>query len=324
MISRYDVIKALKVAQEKGDDIPFHLSPDEKLLLKNTTNEPISTLDDYVSYLRKKLHCDFESIYYDHASLTDVYRCRQCGTVIFGGDDEDHYDPNEKCPTCCGDESVCQNDYWTKEEIDSDPEKQKTIKSLEEFTAHERRHHERMKLRDGLRDWERWRKIIKTKKYKYMVEHICFGFDGDQGRVPKGVRADRFLEIYKIDEEGIRVKHNRIPLNLHTFWITYIYKYTKACSPYLRKYHRWQKRPLTDAFFYEGQIVWSNYYLPGIMKDPVKMKVFYAEKHHDDNKFHFEAKAVHYDHILGFCNADWGKAVFTTRKAAKQAALRRR
>lgn len=315
MISRYDVIKALKAAQERGDDIPFHLSPDEKLLLKNSTDEPISTLDDYVSYLRKKLHCDFESIYSEHATLTEVYRCRQCGTVIFGGDDEDHYNTDEKCPTCCKDPSVTWNKYWTKEEIDADLEKQATIKALENEMARQRRHNERRQMRNGLYDWQRWKKVIKTKKHSYRFQLICTGYDGDIGRVPKGQHGCKYLQIdhWNFEKEDVH-DFCKIPLNFYAVYIFFILPYLKSTHPDVRKYTFWQRKPEKGQLLAVGDYIYTNFHLPEVVRDPVKMKIVYITP--DTYTTHYEAKAVNWNHTLCFCNADICKTVFRTKKLA--------
>lgn len=225
MISKYDIIKGLKDAEKNQTDTIVILSEDEKSVLDSRTKEYICSIDTFLEYIRIKEHCDFESIYYDHATLTDIYRCRQCRTVIFGGDDE-RYDPNCRCPTCCHDDSVCHNEYWTKEQIDADPEKQKTIDVLIEEQARKNRAYERRKSRNGLYDWERWQKEFKTKKRGYKITHICYGYDGDTGKVIG--HAHRYIEIvsYRLND-GIRNKIVKIPISWYAFYIFYIFPHTK-------------------------------------------------------------------------------------------------
>lgn len=246
MISEYDVIRQFRRAEKEGEDLSLKLSEDEKSLVDSTTREYVCSVRTFTEELRKKEHCDFESIYYEHATLTDVYRCRQCGTVIFGGDDEYHYNPNEKCPTCCNDPSVCHNEYWTKEQIDSDPEKQKTIQFLIDEQARKNREYERSKKRNGLYDWQRWQKKFKTKKHGYEITYICFGYDGDLGKVPKGRKADRYLEIDRWNLDDYIMNHRvQIPLNWHNIYCRWIYPYSKKCPESIRKYAFWQKKPAT-------------------------------------------------------------------------------
>lgn len=101
MISKSDVIRALSRAKKEGRDMEIALSEDKKSILDIQTGEAICSVDTYVAYLRRKLHCDFECIFYDRVDLTTIYRCNECGTVIFTGDDE-RYDPNLRCPVCAG------------------------------------------------------------------------------------------------------------------------------------------------------------------------------------------------------------------------------
>ena len=123
MISKYDVIRAFEMADKKGEKLAMCLSEDKNSLLETETGEYVCSMDTYLDYMRKELHCDFECIYHDHASLTTIYRCKECGAVIFSGDDE-RYDPNLKCPVCAG---YNHGDFWTKEEIEADEKKQKEI-----------------------------------------------------------------------------------------------------------------------------------------------------------------------------------------------------
>ena len=247
MISKYDLIKEFDTAKQKGQKLSMMLSDDKASVLDSDTGEYICKLDTLLQVVREKNHCDFETIYCEHATLTDVYRCRQCGTVIFGGDDEDHYNPKEKCPTCCNDPSVTWNEYWTKEEIDSDPKKQETIKQMIEMQAASGRYYERRKARNGLNDWERWKKSYKTQKYQYDIVYLIFGFDGDLNRVPEGLKASKYLEIHKWSRaDGMLQKGWKIPLNCYAFYHKFIYPYTKKCHKDFRKYAFWQKKEKTD------------------------------------------------------------------------------
>lgn len=240
MISVYDVIKAFEHAEKNHDETAVKLSEDHKSILDSKTGERLCSIDTYVEYLRSKHHCNFESIYYEHATLTDIYRCKDCGTVIFGGDDEYHYNPNEKCPTCCHDDSVCHNEYWTKEQIESDPEKKKTIEGLIEAQKEMNAAADRRKARGGLYDWERWQKRFFIKNHGFKITLINDNWD------KKLKHTSRYLEIHTWKKsEGI-IKHTcQIPLSCYFFYIKYIFPYSKKCkAPELRKYHFWQKKPV--------------------------------------------------------------------------------
>ena len=238
MISEYDVIRRFRRAEKEGEDLSLKLSEDEKSLVDSTTGEYVCSVKTFTEELRKKEHCDFESIYYEHVSLTDIYRCRQCGTVIFGGDDEYHYNPNEKCPTCCNDPSVCHNEYWTKEQIDSDPEKQKAIEDLITAQKEMDEAEKRRQARGGLYDWQRWKRKFYTKHRGYEFTLINYNWD------KKLPHTDRYLEIHTWKtSDGIVDHHWQISLSWYHFYIRHIFPYSKKCIPEFRKYYFWQKKP---------------------------------------------------------------------------------
>lgn len=171
MISKADVIDVFERAKADGNlDYVYDRTTDS---IYDKDGVKICTLDEYMPIIRRKYHCDFESIFYCHATLDDVYRCRECGTVIFGGDDE-RYDPNCKCPVCCQDDSVCQNHWWSGEEIAADPEKQKAIEGYIQAQKDMDDMYARQKARNGLRDSEIWKKRYYGKKNLF---EFCLGCD---------------------------------------------------------------------------------------------------------------------------------------------------
>ena len=99
MISKYDIIRSFEKAAKDGKKTELQLDDKKENIINVETGEVICTLEVYTQFMREKLHCDFETVYYEHVSLLDVVRCKQCGTVIFTREDED-YDPNLRCPTC--------------------------------------------------------------------------------------------------------------------------------------------------------------------------------------------------------------------------------
>jgi len=249
MVSRYDVIKAFNLAKERGDKLELGLSEDEQNIISAETGEVLCDIDTYVSFMREKLNCDFEVVYSEHISLDVVYRCKKCGTVIFSGDDE-RYDPNLKCPTCSDYKPHCM--YWPKDEIDNDPKKSLHIYQLEELERLAIEAEKRRKARGGLYDWQRWVKKINTKNHHIVISHICFGYG------VKNMRKDRYLEImdYERDENGHFLYGKdighcfKIPLSFYNIYIRWIYPYSSKCTPDLRKYHFWQKKPTN--LNYEG------------------------------------------------------------------------
>lgn len=157
MISQYDVVRALRNLPE---DSNYRLDEAEQNVVNKDTGDVVCSVSEYTNRLRKKYHCDFEIIYEEHASMTVIYRCTECGTIIFGGDDEDRYDQNLECPTCGGYKTYLK--HWTKAEIDADVKKQEAlqfyVRMMAEMEAQVRRRKKR-----GLADWEVCKKNIKTK-----------------------------------------------------------------------------------------------------------------------------------------------------------------
>lgn len=239
MISTYDVIRAFRKYEKEGRKLSLKLSEDEKNLLDYETGEVVTTVEAFTVEMRRKKHCDFETIYYEHVSLDEVHRCRECGTVIFGGDDEYRYDPGCKCPTCCNDPSVCRNEYWTKEQIESDPEKKKTIDGLIAMQKEMTEAAKRREARGGLYDWERWKKKFYTKNRVFelvLINHGC-------GYASKN-KQNIYLEIHTWKKsDGIINHHWQIPLSWYNIYVRWIYPYKKECHPDVRKYHFWQKKP---------------------------------------------------------------------------------
>ena len=242
MISNWDVIQYFNKNDRKA--FGMTLDEDNKTLVDAETNERVCSIETLTGYLRRKAHCDFETVYYEHVSLDNVYRCCECGTVIFGGDDE-RYDPNCRCPTCCNDKSVCQNEFWTADEIETSEEKKEYIKSLELTQKEMDEAAARRKARGGLYDWQRWVKEFRTKNHHITVSYINFGY-GQKHR-----KKDKYLEImdYEKDESGGFVYGKdkghciKIPLSFYNIYIRWIYPYSKNCHPDFRKYTFWQKRP---------------------------------------------------------------------------------
>lgn len=116
MITKYDLIHSYKKT-EQNPSVKYKVSDDGKYLVSKESGEVLSTIEDAFAFFCKKLHCYFEGIYHEHASLLDVIRCRECGTVIFTFHDE-RYDPNLCCPVCANYETYF--DYYTEDDIKTD------------------------------------------------------------------------------------------------------------------------------------------------------------------------------------------------------------
>ena len=83
MISVYDVKTLLK---NKKDDTTFPFYEMNGKIYDKGDDKEICDLDFYVDYLRKELHCSFETVYYNHGSLTEILRCTEFGftdNVVF-------------------------------------------------------------------------------------------------------------------------------------------------------------------------------------------------------------------------------------------------
>jgi hypothetical protein len=223
MINEYVVRGAFKDAKAKGLALIVYMNDEGTDLFDSETNERVCSVKTYTQHLREKLHCDFEVVYYEHATLDEVLRCKQCGTVIFTGDDE-RYDPNLCCPGC-GDYQTGLV-YWTGEEIKQDEEKRKTIEMYEEFSRQQKIEYERRKRRGGLYDWQL---IDKTKFFKKWAVHIeleDFGhpWDGEKNYRPwwKRVILLRFSFAKKNDNISYSTKWKfEIPLTPYRWYISY-------------------------------------------------------------------------------------------------------
>lgn len=250
MISSYDVIRAFKIADEKGEKLAMCLSEDKKSLLDTKTGEYVCSMETYIDYMKKKLHCDFECIYHEHASLTTIYRCKECGTVIFTGDDE-RYDPNLKCPVCVGYHHW--GEYWTKEDIEADEKKQKELQFYADYMEDMREQDKRREARGGKYDWQIWDKKIYGKKRCWIFELEDFGRRLGPSKLNPNYKRPWYkcnlelkIGIGDKDDNGISyamTKHYRIPLAPYSFYIQFIFPYSKKCTADLRKYYPWQKKP---------------------------------------------------------------------------------
>jgi DNA-directed RNA polymerase subunit RPC12/RpoP len=235
MITKYQVRKHLEQYQTNPD---FTFRVEGENIVDKKTNGVICSLDHYVDVLRTKAHCNFEVIYYERVSLLTVYRCKDCGTVIFGGDDEFRYDPNLSCPTCGGYETRLQ--YWTADEIASDPLKQKDIESYEYFTKLDMEADERFKKRGGLYDWQVWKKKIYTKNHLYTFDLEC---DNICHSKLKGLKLKIGYFIKDKDDSFFeREKSFQIPLSKGAFYYQFIYPHSKRCPEELRARFFWEKK----------------------------------------------------------------------------------
>lgn len=226
MVSNYDIIKSFERFEREGKQVALKLNEDKSGLVASDTGEYICSIDTYAQHLREKLHCDFEVIYDEHVSLQVVYRCKECGTVIFARDDED-YDPNLCCPSCGGYKTYFE--YWTKEEIDSDESKKKTIEGIQMMQEYMNESARRRKER-GLNDWEIWKKEVQFKNYRRTFTLECCNLFGGKNVFARLKGLNLHIIKWEKDENGIGYigkKFTRIPLSLYSMYIIWILPHTK-------------------------------------------------------------------------------------------------
>lgn len=244
MVTRYDCIKALE--KNKNNDLWCYYDKDADCIRDSKTNEEVCSLDVFVEYMAKKMHCNFEVIYSEHVSLTTIYRCKECGTVIFGGDDE-RWDPNLKCPHCS--DYKPHTEFWDIDDINKDPEKQRAIEEIIKDQEWLDERDRRVESRNGLNDWEIWKKkfYFKNKTVMYEVSLECSNLF-ETGLKGLNLHISKFA-AKKGDNIGLYGRwFKRIPLSPYAFYLQCIFPYSKKCiDEGLRKYHWWQKKPVANA-----------------------------------------------------------------------------
>lgn len=203
MISEYDV----KQVAKKREDCWFSVDENNNVINKET-GETVCTVSELTQIFRKKMHCDFEVVYSCHPTLEVVYRCKECGTVIFASDDE-YYDPNLKCPTCG--EYKTWFKFWTADDIAKDEEKQKAIKAYEAMQREQVEADKRYFKRGRKYDWQIWSGRIKLPNRAIYLDLEC---DNLFRTKLKGLRL-KFHWAHK-DKDGmgyIYKKHFTLPLS---------------------------------------------------------------------------------------------------------------
>lgn len=219
MVTKYEIKSFIKKHQD-GLSIKYNEEDDQIYLLDG---KHLCSLDEYVTLFRKNTGQLFESIYYSKISLLDVLKCMECGTVIFSYYDE-RYDHNLKCPVCTKYNTYFE--YWTKDDIENDSEKQKAIKGMEYEMKCEEECYDRMMKRGGLYDWQIYKKKIYGKKHCLIITLEC---DNITESYFKGLRID--VQYGKKDDNGFGYLINRffkIPLSISQIKLYYyIWKHRK-------------------------------------------------------------------------------------------------
>lgn len=219
MISKWDMERYI---EKNADKFPYIYKKETDAIYDKDGNY-ISSLDTFLEIYRKHSGESFESIYYEHATLENVLRCTECGTVIFTTEDE-QYDPRLKCPTCT--DYHTHFEYWTKEDIEADKEKQNTIKFFKEIMEYKAERNKRIKKRNGKYDWE-----IAVKEFYGKEKYLRLTLECNDiiESYFKGLRlAVSIGEKENIDDVGYIVKNSfTIPLSWSQFYIKFIYKHFK-------------------------------------------------------------------------------------------------
>ena len=225
MISKYEMKNYIK---ENPDKFPYIYNEEEDSIYSKD-GKYMASLDTFLEIYRKYTGQSFETIYCDDVCLESVLRCTECGTVIFTRDDES-YD-NLKCPTCTHYKTYFT--FWTKEEIESDKDKQNTINWFKEMTEYKIEQYKRIKRRTGKQDWEIAKKEFRGKKRYLKLILEC---DDITKSYFKGLRLDIHYGKKDIDDNiGYTIKKFfTIPLSLSRFYLKYIYKHLGKCHPDFR------------------------------------------------------------------------------------------
>ena len=225
MISKFDMKKYIK---ENPDKFPYVYKEEEDAIY-DKDGSYLASLDTFLEVYRKHSGESFECIYYEHISLQDVLRCTECGTVIFSTEDE-WYDPHLKCPICTDYHTHFK--YWTKEDIESDKEKQDTIKFFKKMMDDRAEEDRRIKKRNGKYDWQIAVKKIYGKKRFLGLALEC---DDITESYFKGLRLK--VDIGKKEKDDISYivkKHFTIPLSWSQFYIKFVYPHLGKCHPDFR------------------------------------------------------------------------------------------
>lgn len=213
MITRYDFDRF-----SKKEDCWFEVREDG-VYDKEKNIKYIDTVEEFIRFMNKVNHSLFTCIHHDHASLDTVYKCEECGAIIFTGDDE-RYNPNLRCPVCSGTDQGCE--FWTAEEVAADEKKQNTLKFYEEWKEAEQRDYERKK-KTGLYHDEIWKKEVKNRKTgkckkKYVLKWMNSKYFKSNKR-----SYGLYLEINHMeeDEDGWLYygKTTKIPLSFYAWKI---------------------------------------------------------------------------------------------------------
>lgn len=215
MVSKRDLIKYY---QEHDGEMKFRYNEEDDSMYEGDTF--VSTMDEFLHRFRLSTGQAFESIYSCPGTLMNILRCEKCGTVIFSSDDYELYDKKLTCPTCTGYETYF--DFWTKEEMESDPKKMEEIKIYEEMSRKSHEEYERMR-KTGKTNRQITRHVLYPKNY--MIQ-LILGCDDITESYFKGLRYEIIISKKENDDDFgyIRKKHIEIPLSWSFLYYRYLHR----------------------------------------------------------------------------------------------------
>ena len=196
MITEKDVRRFIS---QSSDMVIEFVHGREYVKMFDETGRPVrlTLLTDVLQELRREMHCDLSLVYTDPGSLDVIYKCNECGTVIYTNDE--YYDPNLVCP-------VCDPRYAHKVKYD----KTGTLdKVYEKSYRHYKFEEDRIKRR-GKFDWE----LFKYEFY-WFHKHIKWSFIVDDlygHHFP--LRGLRFV-IQSYDPDSDSYNYHQLPLSIH-------------------------------------------------------------------------------------------------------------
>lgn len=209
MISKWDMIRFHK---RHEDELEYRVDENDMIVHKET-GVILCSLDELVDRMRKELHCDFECIFSCHGTLEVIYRCKECGTVIFASDDVYDCDDNLCCPVCANYDTHFK--YYTGEEIFADKKKQEEISWYEEMTREQIEADKRWKKRGEKYDWQIFKGRIKIGSTKAI--YYCLECDN---LFKSGLKGLRLVLNYAVKDSDISYTYKKcvtIPLSYTAF-----------------------------------------------------------------------------------------------------------
>lgn len=228
MITQHDVLKFVESRPDMTIEY-FNQRPFVKFYEGGIPVKCVS-LEQVVREIQREGHCDLEIIYSDPGSLDVIYRCNECGTVIFSGDDE-RFDANLVCPVC-DPRYKDKVEFWTKSEIENSVYKHDYYEHWMKDTRVRRMEVERRKRR-GKFDWQILRKQINLFGHRIFISLDCDDLFADHFKY-RGLR----LMIENWDENQC-VRCTRIPLSIS--FARSLYRDHKKRKFYQNSYNYFEK-----------------------------------------------------------------------------------